>query len=65
MDSYSFLFVFVFAYQLYYILVCGVCIDGSIKMWDHRKNFINVALEMQVRNTSWKYRLEIKVRNTG
>jgi len=29
------------------LLVCGVCIDGSIKMWDHRKNFINVALQMQ------------------
>jgi len=29
------------------LLVVGACIDGSIKMWDHRKNFINVALQMQ------------------
>eukprot|EP00088_Acartia_fossae_P016822 TRINITY_DN1947_c0_g1_i1.p1 TRINITY_DN1947_c0_g1~~TRINITY_DN1947_c0_g1_i1.p1 ORF type:complete len:722 (+),score=178.20 TRINITY_DN1947_c0_g1_i1:39-2168(+) len=29
------------------LLVCGACIDGSIKMWDHRKNFVNVALNME------------------
>lgn len=28
------------------LLVCGVCIDGSIQMWDHRKNFVNVALQV-------------------
>merc|ERR1712059_233615 len=28
------------------LLVCGVCNDGSIQMWDHRKNFVNVALQM-------------------
>jgi len=28
------------------LLVCGVCNDGSIKMWDHRKNFINTVLKM-------------------
>jgi len=34
------------------LLVCGACIDGSIKMWDHRKNFVNVALQMQNAHTN-------------
>jgi len=28
------------------LLVCGACVDGSIQMWDHRKNFVNVALQV-------------------
>ena len=36
------------------LLVCGVHIDGSFKMWDHRKNFVNVAL-----NVSSFYKLNI------
>ena len=28
------------------LLVCGGCVDGSIQMWDHRKNFVNVALQV-------------------
>ena len=28
--------------------MCGVHIDGSIKMWDHRKNFVNVALNVSI-----------------
>jgi len=28
------------------LLVCAVCVDGSIQMWDHRKNFVNVALQV-------------------
>jgi len=28
------------------LLVCAVCNDGSIQMWDHRKNFVNVALQV-------------------
>jgi len=34
------------------LLVCGVHIDGSIKMWDHRKNFVNVALNMENAHTN-------------
>ena len=29
------------------LLVCAVCNDGSIQMWDHRKNFVNVCLQME------------------
>eukprot|EP00092_Neocalanus_flemingeri_P015907 GFUD01017224.1.p1 GENE.GFUD01017224.1~~GFUD01017224.1.p1 ORF type:complete len:700 (-),score=251.17 GFUD01017224.1:58-2157(-) len=28
------------------LLVCAVCVDGSIQMWDHRKSFVNVALQV-------------------
>ena len=28
------------------LLCCAVCNDGSIQMWDHRKNFVNVALHL-------------------
>ena len=37
------------------LLVCGACMDGSIQLWDHRKSFVNVT--MQVRKVSvsmWK-----------
>ena len=34
------------AYSRDGLLVCAVCIDGSIQMWDHRKNFVNVALQV-------------------
>jgi len=33
------------------LLVCGVCNDGSIQMWDHRKNFVNVCLQMENAHT--------------
>ena len=29
------------------IIVCAVCNDGSIQMWDHRKNFVNVCLQVE------------------
>ena len=29
------------------LLVCAVCNDGSIQMWDHRKNFVNVCLQVE------------------
>ena len=29
------------------MLVAATCQDGSIQMWDHRKNFVNVALQIQ------------------
>jgi len=32
-------------------LVCGVCNDGSIQMWDHRKSFVNVCLQMETAHT--------------
>jgi len=28
------------------LLCCAVCNDGSIQMWDHRKNFVNTTLHM-------------------
>lgn len=28
--------------------MCAVCNDGSIQMWDHRKNFVNVCLQVGV-----------------
>ena len=28
------------------LLCCGACNDGSIQMWDHRKNFVNTALQL-------------------
>ena len=33
------------------LLVCGACMDGSIQLWDHRKSFVNVT--MQVRMDSY------------
>ena len=27
--------------------VCATCNDGSIQMWDHRKSFVNVCLQME------------------
>jgi len=38
------------------LLVCAVCADGSIQMWDHRKNFVNVCLQME---TAHQFGLEI------
>jgi len=28
------------------LLCCGACNDGSIQMWDHRKHFVNTALQL-------------------
>jgi len=33
------------------LLVCAVCNDGSIQMWDHRKNFVNVCLQIETAHT--------------
>ena len=38
-------------YQWWNILVCAVCNDGSIQMWDHRKNFVNVCLQIETAHT--------------
>ena len=32
------------------LLVAAACQDGSIQMWDHRKTFVNVALQ------AWKHK---------
>lgn len=29
------------------LLVAAACVDGSIQMWDHRKTFVNVSLQLQ------------------
>jgi len=29
------------------LLVCGACMDGSIQLWDHRKSFVNVTMQVQ------------------
>jgi len=29
------------------LLVVGACMDGSIQMWDHRKKFVNVTMQVQ------------------
>jgi len=29
------------------LLVAGACLDGSIQMWDHRKKFVNVTMQVQ------------------
>ena len=36
---------------IFNFLVCGVCNDGSIQMWDHRKNFVNVCLQVETAHT--------------
>ena len=36
------------------LLVAAACQDGSIQMWDHRKTFVNVALQV------WKHSVEKK-----
>ena len=35
------------------LLVAAACQDGSIQMWDHRKTFVNVALQV------WKHKKSI------
>ena len=32
------------------LVACG-CQDGSIQMWDHRKNFVNVCLQVEAAHT--------------